>query len=49
VAKGNILFVDYTGGLWDQLSLVTILTSLGVLVTAVVADSRPTRGFGQER
>ncbi len=49
VAKGNILFVDYTGGLWDQLSLVTILTSLGVLVTAVVADSRLTRGFGQKR
>ncbi len=49
VAKGNTLFVDFTGGVWDQISLVTILASIGVLATTVIVDRRLTGRYGQKR
>jgi hypothetical protein len=49
VAKGNNLYVDRTGGIWDQISLVIILASIGLLAGTVVIDRRVTSVFKQKR
>jgi hypothetical protein len=49
VARGNTLIVDFTGGVWDQIGLVIIIASIGVLVTTVIIDRRLTRGSRQKR
>lgn len=46
-AQGDILFVDLFGGFFEQIFLGTILTSLGILVGAVIIERRLTRGHGR--
>lgn len=49
VARGNTLVVDFTGGVWDQIGLVTIIGSIGLLTTTVIIDRRLTGAYGQKR
>jgi hypothetical protein len=49
VAKGDMLTVDLTGGVWDQTGLAIILASIGVLATTVIIDRRLTGTYGQKR
>ena len=41
--NGDVVFIDLSGGIWDDLVLAAVLAPLGVLVSSAVLETRVLR------